>query len=118
MGKEGLNIPGDFVGALQRSSIRELQVNEEITLILIRQKTARHSVAEEDSGQAEYHEQRKCDSTLADQNAAPTYIACGSSLEHAVEPVEKFSQRPSAFCLWAEQQRGECGTETQRVKCR
>src|SRR5439155_16409174 len=75
--------------ALERSTIRELEVYEGIALIFVRKEARRHAVGKKHSAHAEGHEQHDRDNGLLNEHRAPTDVALGCALKQAVKPIEK-----------------------------
>ena len=91
----------DFVrgrfGPLQRRGVGELQIQEHVSLVLVRQKARRQPGAEERREAAAGEQQRECDGALADQRAGAAHVAVRRAREDAVEPVEEPSQQAAAL---------------------
>ena len=62
-------------GSLQRRGAGELQIQEHVSLVLVRQKARRQPAAEERREAAARKQQRECDGALPDQGAGAAYVA-------------------------------------------
>ncbi len=82
----------DRSGAFQRSSVRELEIDEGIALIFVRKETRWHSAGKKGGPHSKGHEQHDHDNGLSDESCAPADVAFGGTLEDAVKPIEKTPQ--------------------------
>ena len=103
---------------LERRSVGKLQVHEHVALVLARQKARRYARAEERGARSGHHQQHDRDRAFADQRPGPVQISIGSAAEPAVEPIEESPQQAVAFLFRLQQQRGQRGTQRQRVERR
>src|SRR4029077_3867756 len=114
-GESGLDFASDFVGALKRSSVGQLQVDVEVTLVFIGEKAGRNFGAEEGSGSPKEHKEYESDGALADQEAANTNVGVGGTVEAAVNEVKKVLEQASASVVLGAQQ--QCRESRAEGKC-
>src|SRR6266536_2283558 len=93
------------VRSLQRRSIRQLQVHEHVTLVLVRKEARGQLKAEQARQDSAPNQHDECDGALADERAGNSYVAVRRPREDAVEAVEKPAQQTSAVLAWPQQQR-------------
>src|ERR1700758_1544145 len=91
---------GGSAGSLLGRSIRQLQSDADVALVLFGQEAARKFAANKTRQDSEHQENDDADGQLANQEAAPPDVTVGGSGENAVKPGEKFSQNAARFLLW------------------
>src|SRR5208282_1242745 len=79
----------DFVGALHRSGVWQLQIDVEIALVFIGKKAGRDLNAEKAGGGSEEHEEYESDGAFANEEAANANVGVRSAGKCAVKPAEK-----------------------------
>ncbi len=111
-------LPGGGIRSLQRGGIRQLHAGVEIALVLLRQKAARHSLAQYADRTAHDDEQEQADDELADEPAADAHVAVGGLAEQGVEPAVEGAQGAAGLLLGLQDQGGKRRAEGQRVEGR
>ncbi len=101
VGENVFDFARDFIGALKRSGIRQLQVDVEVALVFIGKEAGRDFGAEKTGGDSEDYKEDESDGAFADQEAADADVGVGGAGESAVKPAEKSLEQASASsCLW------------------
>ena len=95
----------DFVGALERRALGQLDGDEEIALVLVRNEPAGHELAEQPDADHHRHQQQHGERGLAGQAADDAAVAVAQPVEDAVEQLEELRDRAAARRRFLEQQR-------------
>src|SRR5262249_16953693 len=91
-------------GPLKRRCWRKLQVHENLSLVLIRQKAGRQPCGKESPRECAHQQHGESNHALAHQAASDSYISFGSATENTIEPVEKAAQQAATGFARAQQQ--------------
>ena len=111
-----LRLLDDFVRALQRGGIGQLDAGEDVALVFVRQETDGDGLAEQPGQHDRARQEHQRHHALVDQEPARAHVAVRGPAEHAVEPVEEPLQGPAALLLGPQQQGGQRGRKRQRVE--
>src|SRR5262245_45736107 len=101
---------GSRDSSLQRRCGRKLQVQEEISLILIWEKTGGQSAAKQTRKYSTYNEHEERNNALSNQSARNSNVTVRCSGEGSIEPVKKYAKQSGALCSWSQQQGRQCRT--------
>src|SRR4029077_6785020 len=111
IGEDLLNLTRHGAGALQRSRIRKLHVDEGIALVFIGQEAGGQTAAKESGANGEGRNHHQGQRALTKNPSADFDVDLGAAPEHAIESFKKPAKQPAALLLWPEQQRGKRGAE-------
>src|SRR5262249_25507152 len=100
-----------FFGSLQRGGVRQLNVDVEVSLILIRNEAGGQSASDPDARCAETRKQNQRDRALAENRSGDTDISLSRPAENAIEPAEELCQRSPARPSRLQNQRRERWTQ-------
>src|SRR5215472_12030699 len=84
LSKDGVDLPADGVGPLERSRVRKLDVHEEEALILLRQETGADALTGKHCQREEAGKNRDADYRFADQKPGNSNVPLPHPIEHAV----------------------------------
>src|ERR1700751_4716591 len=104
-------------GPLLRSRIRKLDPRKNIGLALIWQKSRWTPLPEKTRQGGEAEQKHSAESQLVNECPAYAHISLCCSGEDPVEPAEERRKRPPCLLFGPQQQRPQCRTEAERVKC-
>ncbi len=116
--QQGINLAHDCIGALQRSGVRQLYLEERVSLILLRDETGGKALAHKPGNNSDAYEHEHCHDPPTNEDVAPTDVATCDFIEPAVKPTEELSKRATGFLAVTQQESGECRRESQCVKGR
>src|SRR5579862_3452484 len=102
-----LHLVHHLIGALQRSGVRELQVQIEEALVFIGYEAVRNPVADKVAGRAAAHQKQHSHYRSASQNSRNANVALVGTRKHAIKPSEEDRQRPPAFLSRLQDQRSQ-----------
>ena len=96
-GRDLLDLRDHLFGSLQGSRVGKLDVQVEVALVLVRNKTGGQFAADPQAGHGETGQKNNGERTLAQERPGDADIAIGRPAERAVEPAEEPRQQPLAL---------------------
>ena len=114
--EQGVHLAGDRVGPFERRGRRQLDVQQKVAVVLLREKARGQPVAEEARGQREQHECGDADERLSNQPVTQADVPVRGSLQPAVEPGEHPPEPAARLLARTEQQGRQRRRQRQRVE--